>query len=67
MISEILKNLRIKNNLTQKELAEKIGTKQRTYCTYENGTREPNIETLKKIANFYNVSIDYLVGRYKQE
>lgn len=55
--------LRKENNLTQKELAEKLYLTQNGYSSYENGRTEPNIETLCKIADFYNVSLDYLVGR----
>lgn len=60
--------LRKENNLTQKELAEKLYLTQNGYSSYENGRTEPNIETLCKIADFYNVSLDYLVGReYKND
>ena len=43
-ISEILKKLRIKNNLTQKQLGDRLGIGQTTVACYENGTREPHIE-----------------------
>ena len=48
-------------NLTQAEVADGINILQSTYSNYEQGTREPNLETLKKLANFFDVSIDYLL------
>lgn len=61
---EVLKGLRIKNNLTQKEIANIINVSERTYSRYETGDREPRIETLIKIAEYYKIPIDILVGRY---
>jgi len=58
-----LKELRLINNLTQKDISLKTNMPQSTYNNYENGKREPNIETLINLANYYNVSLDYLVGR----
>jgi len=58
-----LKNLRDEIGISQEEFAKKMGLKQKTYCNYENGTTEPKIELLCKMADFYGVSMDYLVGR----
>ena len=58
-----IKALRLKNNLSQKDIASKINMPQSTYNNYENGKREPTIDILTKLANFYNVSLDYLIGR----
>lgn len=58
-----LKELRKQNNLTQSDIASIINSTQRTYSGYELGTSEPNIETLCKLADYYHVSLDYLVGR----
>lgn len=58
---ENLKYLRKQSHLTQEEIATKLKIKQRTYAAYENGENEPNIDFLKRLSNFYNVSIDYLV------
>lgn len=58
-----LKELRIENKLTQAEVAQKLFISQNGYSGYENERTQPNIETLIKLADFYNVSIDYLVGR----
>ncbi len=60
--NERLRELREDNNLKQKELAEKILVDQRSLSFYEIGKYEPNIETLKKIALYFNVSVDYLLG-----
>ena len=58
-----LKQARRKRTLTQKEVADKIGVGQSTYKNYECGLREPNNELLCKIANLFNVTTDYLLGR----
>lgn len=63
MLSERLKQLRNENNLLQKEVAEKLKITTSAYGFYEQGKRTPDAETLNKIAEFYNVSIDYLLGR----
>ena len=58
-----LKELRLKKRLTQIELGEKVGVKQSTFTKWENGKREPNIETLLKLADSLEVSLDWLFGR----
>lgn len=58
-----LKQLRWENNLTQKELAEKVGISKSSIGFYENGDRIPDINTLSALADFFNVSTDYLLGR----
>lgn len=58
-----LLELRKQNGLTQTEMANKLYLSQNGYASYESGRTEPNIETLCKLADFYNVSLDYLVGR----
>jgi transcriptional regulator with XRE-family HTH domain len=63
-ISKNLKDLRVKNNLTQTEIAKKLNISQRTYSFYETGKTEPNISILNAIADFYRVPIDILTGRY---
>ena len=62
-ISTILKELRKSKNLTQYELSIKLKIGQATIAGYENGTREPHINSLILYANFFECSIDYLVGR----
>lgn len=60
---ENLKKLRYSSHLTQDELSKKLNMPQATYNSYEIGRSSPTVEPLIKIADFYNVSIDYLVGR----
>lgn len=57
-----LKELREKNNLTQKELAEKLGINAVTYLHYEKEQRQPSLELIADISVFYGVSVDYLLG-----
>lgn len=58
-----LKELRKENNLTQKELADYLNIKQNTYSQYENGQRQVPIEVLLRLADYYKVSVDCLLGR----
>lgn len=58
-----LKSLRLEIKVTQKALAEYLGVSERAYQHYELGSREPNIKTLKALADYFDVSLDYLVGR----
>lgn len=61
--SEILKDLRTEQGLTQKELSKKIGITASAIGFLENGQREPMASTLLAYANYFGVSIDYLMGR----
>ena len=56
-----IKELRQENNKRQGEVANDLGLTQTAYSYYENDKREPDIETLKKIAQYFHVSVDYLV------
>ena len=58
-----LKELRSALNRTQKDLAEYLGISIAAYSLYERGDREPNITILKKLADYYGVSVDYLMDR----
>ena len=58
-----LQQLRVEKGISMKEAARQLNMPYTTYVNYEKGTREPNSETLILLANFYNVSIDYLIGR----
>ena len=60
--NENLKEARLKSGISQKELAENIGVAKSTYSLYESGKREPNVDTIKKIASSLNVSADTLLG-----
>jgi len=55
--------LRKEKKLTQEQAAKEIGLVMRTYRRYEMGEREPGASVLIKIADYYGVTIDYLVGR----
>ena len=57
-----LREARLKSGLSQKELSENIGVAKSTYSLYESGKREPNVDTIKKIASILNVSADTLLG-----
>jgi len=58
-----LKELREQRGLSQKQVSEVLGCSSVTYLRYENGTHDPSIETLINLADFFGVSIDYMVGR----
>lgn len=58
-----LKELRENNHMSQTEFAKIMNIKRVTYNKYELGTNEPNLDILKQIANYYNVSLDYLCDR----
>lgn len=57
-----LKKIRQEMNKTQKDVASFLGVDRSTYTKYETGDSEPNFEILKKLAEYFNVSIDYLLG-----
>ena len=57
-----LKELRLEKGLNQKELAEIIDTTQRNVSNWENGNSEPDIQMMLKMAKFFEVSVDYLLG-----
>ena len=57
-----LRNLREDNDLYQKDIANLLGISQQYYSEYENGKRPIPVIYLIKLAKFYNVSLDYLVG-----
>ena len=59
---ERIRNLRIDNSLTQKQLAELLNLKQNTYSQYEIGILNYPVEVLIKLSEYYNTSVDYLLG-----
>ena len=63
MYGERMKMLRKERKVSQQELADLMGVKIRGYQFYESETTEPRIAALIALADFYDVSIDYLVGR----
>ena len=58
-----LRELRKKKGISQLRLATELNTTQNTISRYETGEREPGIDELIKIADYFNVSVDYLIGR----
>lgn len=63
---DMLKYFRMRENLSQSELAEKIGVSASTISMYEVGKREPDFETEEAIADFFNTDLDTLRGRDKE-
>lgn len=63
MFSTRLTQLRNERGLTRKEIAEKLNIDQTTYGKYELSKRQPDYQMLEKLASFFGVSIDYLLGR----
>lgn len=61
--NEHLKKLRLSKNITQKQLAEYIGASERGVQNYELGLRKPAFDMLISLADYFEVSLDYLVGR----
>ncbi|MBU5333597.1 helix-turn-helix transcriptional regulator [Anaerocolumna aminovalerica] len=58
-----LKDLRLSKNMTLEQLGKEIDSTKATIGNFENGNRKPSLDMLIKLADFFNVSIDYLVGR----
>lgn len=58
-----LRDLRKEKSLTQRELGVKIGVNDNTITNYEKGDRNPDYETLLKLADIFDCSVDYLLGR----
>lgn len=65
MNGDKLKNLREKSNLLQKDISKDLNISTSTIGMYEQGRREPDNSTLKKIANYFDVSTDYLLDNSK--
>ena len=63
--SERIKQERKKAKLTQEEAAKQLGITRAAYTLYETGKTQPSLETAKKLADLYKVSLDYLTGRYQ--
>ncbi|GAB2023185.1 helix-turn-helix transcriptional regulator [Pseudolactococcus yaeyamensis] len=62
MFANRLKTLRSEANLTQQQLSEKLGVTRGSYAQWESKRTKPNGESLQKLADFFNVSTDYLLG-----
>ena len=62
-----LKELRESKGLSQQKFANMMNISQGTVGNWESGIREPNFETISKIANFFDVSVDYILGRVDEK
>lgn len=62
-LSDRLRVLRKERHMTQKDMAEQFQQSMRSYQYYEAGTRHPEYDHLLALADFFDVSLDYLVGR----
>ena len=58
-----IQDLRIDADMSERELSEILHISQRSYSHYETGSRNIPIEMLIRLANYYEISLDYLVGR----
>jgi transcriptional regulator with XRE-family HTH domain len=63
ILAERLKELRLKHKKTQKEVAEYLGMKEQSYQQYEYNRSTLGTALLKRVADYYNVTTDYLLGR----
>ncbi len=63
MFGKILRDTRMARALTQQRLADNVGLALRSYQCYEQGTREPSLDMLVKLADALEVPTDYLLGR----
>ena len=63
MVNLRLKELRKENNVTQKQVAESIKITERNYQSFEYGTTKPNHDNIIALADYFDVSTDYLLGR----
>lgn len=65
-LGERMKELRLEKGLRQEDAARELDISMSAYCRYEHGEREPDASVLWRMADFFGVSIDYLVGRSDQ-
>lgn len=63
MFAQRLKSLRKNKKLTQSDMANMLGITRQGYAKYENDESEPDLATIDKLAEFFNVTTDYLLGR----
>ncbi|KEI75858.1 helix-turn-helix domain-containing protein [Clostridium botulinum] len=66
MFGDRLRELREEKQLTQEELGKLLNVSRQAVSSYEKGENEPTIDALVKIANIFNVSLDYLLSRTKE-
>ncbi len=62
MVYKRIRDLREDRDITQKEIAKKLNCSQQVYSNYELGQRDVPTDILIKLSNYYNVSVDYILG-----
>lgn len=67
MFSNVLQQLRKEARLTQDQISDALGIPKRTYGSWERNERQPDFDMLCKIADYFNVTTDYLLGRTPME
>lgn len=67
MIGDRIRELRVQKRMSQTDLAKAINTSQQAITKWENGKSEPSSSVINNIANYFNVSTDYLLGRTSEE
>ena len=65
-VGDIVRTLRNERNLSQEQLAQKIGVNRSTIATYESGTRLPSLNSLIELSRVFKVTTDYLLGVEKE-
>lgn len=65
-LPDVLKRMRNSRNKTQEEIAAILKISKAAYGHYERGLREPSIDSLIALAEYYETSVDYLIGRYEK-
>ena len=63
LIGKRIKDMRIEKGLSQQELGDLLGVTKVSVCGYENGTRTPSLDTFNLLAEVFNTTTDYLLGR----
>ena len=63
-VGRFIKEIRVKNNLTQKEFSEKLGVTFQAVSKWENGKNIPDISLLKEISRMFNVEINEIANKY---
>lgn len=61
--TERIKDLMNEERISQAELARSVGISQSAVCNWMNGKKEPSIDSLWRLADFFDVSVDYIIGR----
>ena len=61
--NEKIRMARAEKGLSQKQVAEQLQMSRTCYANYEQGTREPSLDALRRICDFFDLSADYIIGR----